>query len=204
MENPSDNATTVLRPRPVSLCGQGGVSDGSRARGGLALTSVIWVLWVVVMERRYGPLQGTESSRLTPYRGTGGIFSCMPAFTIGNLARAAGVSVETVRYYERRGLLERPVRHGSEYREYSEGDVTRLRFIRRAKTLGFTLAEIRELLPSAATGCVGEVLTAARAKLAQVDADIAERETLRTRLARLVDACAGGSDDCVTLDIATG
>jgi DNA-binding transcriptional MerR regulator len=128
----------------------------------------------------------------------------MPAFTIGNLARAAGVGVETVRYYERRGLLERPVRRDSGYREYSDGDVTRLQFIRRAKTLGFTLAEIRELLPSADTGCVSEVLTAARAKLAQVDAGIAEQETLRARLTRLVDACADGTDDCVTLDIATG
>jgi DNA-binding transcriptional MerR regulator len=128
----------------------------------------------------------------------------MPAFTIGSLARTAGVSVETVRYYERRGLLERPVRRGSEYREYSDADVARLQFIRRAKELGFTLSEISELLPAADTGCVDGVLIAARAKLAQVDADIAAQYALRARLARLVDACADGRGDCVTLDIATG
>src|SRR2546423_12683141 len=88
----------------------------------------------------------------------------MRPFTIGNLARAAGVSVETVRYYERRGLLERPVRRGAEYREYSEADVARLHFIRRAKALGFTLAEIRELHDAADTGCADGVLVAARAK----------------------------------------
>jgi DNA-binding transcriptional MerR regulator len=128
----------------------------------------------------------------------------VPTFTIGNLARAAGVGVETVRYYERRGLIERPVRHGSEYREYSEADVARLQFIRRAKALGFTLAEIRELLPAARSGCAGEVLAAARTKLVEVDADLAARAVLRERLARLVAVCADGSDDCITLEIATG
>jgi MerR family copper efflux transcriptional regulator len=141
---------------------------------------------------------------LTPYPGTGGNVAGVSAFTIGNLARAAGVSVETVRYYERRGLVDRPVRRGSQYREYSEADVARLRFIRRAKELGFTLAEIRELLPAADTGCVDGVLVAARTKLAQVDRDVAELEGLRSRLARLVDVCADGGDDCVTLDVATG
>jgi MerR family copper efflux transcriptional regulator len=125
------------------------------------------------------------------------------AFTIGNLARAADVSVETVRYYERRGLLERPVRRGSEYREYSDDDVARLRFIRRAKALGFTLAEIRELLHAADSRCADGVLVAARAKLAQVDDEAAELGALRDRLLRLVDVCADGGDDCVTLDIAT-
>ena len=88
------------------------------------------------------------------------------AFTIGNLARAADVSVETVRYYERRGKVERPVRRGSEYREYSDTDVARLRFIRRAKALGFTLAEIRELLQVSDGGCADGVLAAARSKVA--------------------------------------
>jgi DNA-binding transcriptional MerR regulator len=141
---------------------------------------------------------------LTPYFGTAGIVVRVSAFTIGNLARAAGVSVETVRYYERRGLLQRPVRRGSEYREYADADVERLRFIRRAKELGFTLAEIRDLLPAADTGCVDGVLVAARTKLAEIESDINERLALRDRLARLVAVCADGNDDCVTLDIATG
>ena len=128
----------------------------------------------------------------------------MRAFTIGNLARAAGVSVETVRYYERRGLLDRPIRRGSEYREYSDADVARLRFIRRAKALGFTLAEIGELLPVSDRACADGMLAAARSKLAQVEADRVELDALAERLLRLVDVCADGGDDCVTLDIATG
>jgi DNA-binding transcriptional MerR regulator len=138
---------------------------------------------------------------LTPYPGTGGTVLRMGAFTIGRLADAAGVNVETVRYYERRGLLERPVRQGSEYREYADADVARLKFIRRAKALGFTLAEIRELLTAADSGCPDDVLVAARAKLTQVEADRTELETLHARLLRLVDVCADGSDDCVTLEI---
>jgi len=125
------------------------------------------------------------------------------AFTIGNLAREAGVNVETVRYYERRGLLERPVRRGSEYREYSNADVERLRFIRRAKALGFTLAEIRALLPAADAACSENVLAAAQAKLAEVDAELVAQRELRDRLVRLVEACADGSGDCVTLDVAS-
>ena len=71
------------------------------------------------------------------------------SMTIGQLASAAGINVETVRYYERRGLLAQPER-GDGYREYSQDDVERLAFVRRAKALGFTLAEIRSLLASAA------------------------------------------------------
>ena len=126
----------------------------------------------------------------------------MSAFTIGRLAEAAGVNVETVRYYERRGLIERPVRRGAQYREYAPADVERLQLIRRAKALGFTLAEIRELLAATDGGCLAGVLTAARAKLAQVDADLAAHHALRERLAQLVDTCADGSADCVTLDVA--
>ena len=65
---------------------------------------------------------------------------------IGTLARQADVAIDTVRYYERQGLLPAPERTQSGYRSYAADDVARLRFIRRAKTLGFTLAEIRELL----------------------------------------------------------
>ena len=70
----------------------------------------------------------------------------MAGLTIGKLAAAEGVGVETVRYYQRRGLLSQPERRGSGYREYSESDRARLVFIRRARRLGFTLAEIADLL----------------------------------------------------------
>jgi DNA-binding transcriptional MerR regulator len=123
-------------------------------------------------------------------------------FTIGRLARAAGVNVETVRYYERRGLIRRPARRGSEYREYSETDVARLRLIRRAKDLGFTLAEIRELLPATDSGCADGVLAAARTKLARLDAELEAQHARRERLAQLVSECVDGGPDCVTLDVA--
>src|SRR5438128_2434299 len=89
------------------------------------------------------------------------------SFTIGALARSAGVSVETVRYYERRGLLHQPSR-GAGYRQYSGDDLARLQLVRRAKDLGFTLTEIRELLGAAASGSADDVLAAARAKLDEV------------------------------------
>ena len=88
--------------------------------------------------------------------------------TIGTLARAAGVSVETVRYYERRELLEQPER-GDGYRRYSEADVERLKFVRRAKELGFTLAEIKDLLVSAECRSASGILAAARVKLGEVE-----------------------------------
>ena len=124
----------------------------------------------------------------------------MGSFTIGVLARSAEVSVETVRYYERRGLLDQPER-GPGYRQYSDDDVRRLQFVRRAKELGFTLTEIRELLGAAGSRSTDEVLAAARAKLARVDDDVLRLERLRCRLGRLVRACEAGSTGCVALDV---
>jgi DNA-binding transcriptional MerR regulator len=121
-------------------------------------------------------------------------------FTIGVLARSAGVSVETIRYYERRGLLDQPASEGFGYRQYSEDDVRRLRFVRRAKSLGFTLKEIRELLGPGSRSA-DEVLLAARAKLDQVEADIGRLSALRNRLSRLVEACQAGDDGCVALEV---
>ena len=126
----------------------------------------------------------------------------MAAFTIGKLAEAAGVHVETVRYYERRGLLEQPERPpGSAYREYSADDVWRLQLIGRAKQLGFTLAEIRELLEGGRTN--EAVLAAARSKLAAVAEQERSLVALRQRLERLTDLCASGDDDCLTFGVIT-
>ena len=126
----------------------------------------------------------------------------MNGFTIGTLAREAGVTVETVRYYERRGLLHQPER-GDGYRQYTDDDLDRLQFVRRAKGLGFTLAEIRGLLAAAASGSAGDVLAAARAKRERVDADIRRLQSTRARLAQLVQVCADGNDseNCVALEI---
>lgn len=121
-------------------------------------------------------------------------------FTIGRLAEAAGVHVETVRYYERRGLLEQPERPpGSSYREYSRDDVWRLQLIGRAKQLGFTLAEIRELLDGGRTN--EAVLAAARSKLSAVADQERSLAALRQRLERLTDLCANGDDDCLTFGV---
>lgn len=124
----------------------------------------------------------------------------MPGLTIGKLAAAEGVGVETVRFYQRRGLLAQPERHGSGYREYSDADRWRLSFIRRARQLGFTLSEIGDLLGPAGMLSSGEVARAAAAKIAAVDEQVRELTLLRRRLCRLVQVCEhGDNDDCVAL-----
>ena len=121
----------------------------------------------------------------------------MGTFTIGKLADAAGVNVETVRYYERRGLLVQPDREGPGYRQYGADDVWRLQFIRRGKQLGFTLAEIRELM---AAGSTDAILRAAQAKIDSVAARQRELADLQGRLEQLVDLCQrGDAVDCAGL-----
>jgi DNA-binding transcriptional MerR regulator len=82
---------------------------------------------------------------LTPYQGTGHSLAIVESLTISQLAHEAGVHVETVRYYERRGLLREPPRTPAGYRQYAAADLRRLQFIARAKQLGFTLAEVARL-----------------------------------------------------------
>ncbi|MFN8051684.1 MAG: MerR family transcriptional regulator [Acidimicrobiales bacterium] len=111
---------------------------------------------------------------------------------IGQLADAAGVSVETVRYYERRGLLAEPNRSASGYRLYGSADLERLRFLLRAKDLGFTLAEIGELFAAAATHSTADVSAAVHAKLDAIDAQLADLARTRCRLRQLVELCDHG------------
>src|SRR5229473_978214 len=104
------------------------------------------------------------------YSSSGGATQ-MDTLSIGQVARKAGVGVETVRYYEREGLLEEPPRRASGYRQYSEQVVTRLHFIKRAQQLGFSLKEISELLllrVDAQTSC-DEVKQRTEAKIAEVE-----------------------------------
>ena len=123
--------------------------------------------------------------------------------TIGKLAAAEGVGVETVRFYQRRGLLAKPERRGSGYREYSEADRWRLVFIRRARQLGFTLGEIAELLGPAEAQSTQEIAAAAQAKLAAVDAQVRELVQLRCRLRQLVHVCEhGNGQECAALLLA--
>jgi DNA-binding transcriptional MerR regulator len=124
----------------------------------------------------------------------------MAGLTIGKLAAAEGVGVETVRFYQRRGLLALPERRASGYREYSDGDRWRLAFIRRARALGFTLGEISDLLGPAEARSASDIAQAAEVKLAAVDEQIRDLSLLRCRLRRLVQVCEhGDSDDCVAL-----
>lgn len=126
----------------------------------------------------------------------------MAGMTIGKFAAAQGVSVETIRFYQRRGLLTQPERPGSGFREYSEEDRWRLAFIRRAQQLGFTLGEIAELLGPAQARSADDILRAAEVKLNSVDEQLAELARLQCRLRRLVQVCAHGSrDDCVALHL---
>ena len=115
----------------------------------------------------------------------------MEGLGIGQLARRGGVGIDTVRYYERNGLLAPRSRLASGYRRYGDMEVARLRFIRRAQALGFTLKEIKELLALSAQRDVGRVKRSAQAKLIDVKSRIAALERVRDGLATLVEACPG-------------
>jgi MerR family transcriptional regulator, copper efflux regulator len=126
-------------------------------------------------------------------------------YEIGELANRAGVHIQTVRYYERRGLLPEPERRPSGYREYGPETFDRLHFIRRAQELGFTLTEIRELLalrldpntPAAA------VKSRAEAKIADIDRKLHDLERIKHALVHLAGRCRGGrgpAGDCPLLD----
>jgi MerR family copper efflux transcriptional regulator len=118
----------------------------------------------------------------------------MTTTTIGRLAKEAGINIDTIRYYERNGLIPEPVRRASGYREYGSADLRRLRFILRAKDLGFTLAEIGELLPLSGDKDVRGVKRRAEQRLEQVEYKIKELQRVRRGLKTLVDACPGHGD----------
>lgn len=113
--------------------------------------------------------------------------------SIGELAKQAGVGVETVRYYERRGLLAEPDRRASGYRQYESEAVAILRFIRRAKELGFTLKEIQSLLElrRSSSATRADVRRNAQAKLVDIETKIRDLERMRRALADLTKTCHG-------------
>jgi Zn(II)-responsive transcriptional regulator len=121
--------------------------------------------------------------------------------SIGKLAKRSGVPIDTVRYYERNGLLAPRTRLASGYRRYGEDELARLRFIRKAQALGFTLKEIHSLLSLSALRDVAQVKSAAQAKLANVETRIADLQRIRDGLALLVNACPGHgrATDCPIL-----
>ncbi|HZQ00329.1 MAG TPA: helix-turn-helix domain-containing protein [Reyranella sp.] len=124
------------------------------------------------------------------------------AFSIGPLAERSGVNIETIRYYERIGLMPRPPRSQGGYRLYGGDDVARLRFVRRARDLGFTLDEVRRLLGLAAgkSNSCRRVRDVAAHHLADIRGKIADLERMERVLGRLVAACAKGDlPDCPLL-----
>ena len=123
----------------------------------------------------------------------------MTGMTIAALAREGGVGVETVRYYQRRGLLDEPDRPtgagaGGGIRRYGTDDARRLRFIRSAQAAGFTLEQIGELLALDATDDRARARQLAGERIAELDAKIEELERVRASLRRLARECGSGSD----------
>ena len=117
----------------------------------------------------------------------------MQSLTIGQVAGLADVGVETIRFYERRGLIEEPPRRPSGYRQYPPEAVSRIRFIRSAKELGFSLEEIKELLAlrlDPQTTC-GDVRDRAEEKLVDIRERIDALDRMRAALERLTAACSG-------------
>lgn len=113
--------------------------------------------------------------------------------TIGALARSAGVGADTVRYYEREGLLPKPARTASGYRTYAPDAASRLRFIRRAKDLGFSLGDIRDLLALSSDRDHGVhgVRQRAQARLDEVEQRLRELRRMQRGLKDLINACPG-------------
>ena len=115
----------------------------------------------------------------------------MKTLSVGQLAKAANVNTETVRYYERRGLLPEPKRRDSGYRDYAPEDVLRLKFIKRAQELGFTLKEIAELLAlrvDSKTTC-DKVKKQAETKISDIEAKILSLKKMKAALGKLASSC---------------
>src|SRR5947199_10258171 len=119
----------------------------------------------------------------------------MAPLRIGEVARLADVSVQTLRFYEREGLLPVSRRRASNYREYSPDTVLLVRFIQRAQKLGFSLREVKELLAlyGIPKATAGDVLAIAQRKLTQISGNINDLRAMHAALAKLVKCCPGGT-----------
>jgi MerR family Zn(II)-responsive transcriptional regulator of zntA len=127
----------------------------------------------------------------------------METMSVGELAKSAGVHSETVRFYEREGLMPEPDRTSGGHRMFAEPDLARLRFIQRAKACGFTLREVKELLylrESDLATCT-DVREKAEAKLVETEGKIKALNELRRHLKQLINDCPGGDDpvDCCNI-----
>jgi MerR family mercuric resistance operon transcriptional regulator len=129
----------------------------------------------------------------------------MKALSIGQVAHQAGVGVETVRFYERQGLLEKPPRKESGYRQYPPEAILRLRFIKKAKEVGFSLKEIKELLSLRldATATCEDVKSRAEAKILDIEQKIQGLQKMKQALTDLTAACRedGPVSECPILQM---
>ena len=126
--------------------------------------------------------------------------------TIGTLAKTVGVGVETIRYYQKRGLLPAATRYKGAYGVYSDDEAKRLRFIRRAQVLGFSLDEIAGLLELNGTADRDQARRLASDKIADINARLHQLETMKTALETLVHRCehSGASTPCPILEAFAG
>jgi MerR family mercuric resistance operon transcriptional regulator len=122
--------------------------------------------------------------------------------TIGGLAQAAGVNVETVRYYQRVGMLAQPVKPLQGARRYAAGDIKQIRFIKRAQALGFTLSEVAELLALGSASSCRETQVLAEIKLESIRARINDLVKMQNTLQQLVTRCNTTDDatNCPIID----
>ncbi|HFE37629.1 MAG TPA: Hg(II)-responsive transcriptional regulator [Gammaproteobacteria bacterium] len=121
----------------------------------------------------------------------------LASLTIGRLAKAAEVNVETIRYYQRVGLLTEPAKPYNGFRVYPDETINRIRFIKRAQKLGFRLKDIAHLLDLSEGHC-DDVREQAEAKLMQIEAQIKDLQSMRKTLKKLVSECSAGNGkgDC--------
>jgi Hg(II)-responsive transcriptional regulator len=132
----------------------------------------------------------------------------MNGLTIGRLAKQAGLGIETVRFYERQGLIEPPPRTDSNYRIYPEEEVGRLKFIKRAKDLGFTLKEIKELfeLQNDPHATKADIKKRTIEKIEDIKKKVRDLSRIQEALEHLAGACDGHGplSECPILDALTG
>ena len=129
---------------------------------------------------------------------------CMDQLTIGKLAKQAGVGIQTVRFYERQGLIQKPPKRGG-FHYYSSEDAKRIRFIKRAQEVGFTLREVQELLDLRiqSTATCGDVKHKTDEKITEVEAKIRDLHRIKRSLKQLSEACVrqeASASQCPVLD----
>jgi MerR family mercuric resistance operon transcriptional regulator len=153
------------------------------------------------------------SQDLTPYQGTGFSYKkdgdCrMKTLTIGQLARQAQVNVETIRYYERRDLIEQPERPGSGFRRYGPEVIVRICFIKRAQDLVFSLGEISDLLSLRVDpqSTCADVRLRAEDKIADIEEKVQDLQKMKSALEKLAASCHGRGpvSACPVLDALEG